>query len=205
MQKVQHITEKELDLLRYFYEHRKGYVRQVNKSVKLSEHTLLKYLNSLERRRMLSSRKEGNLKIYEVNLKHALVKVFFSYFDLGRLETLEYKRGNAVKMFAEEVKNIKIPYFVLLFGSTSKGIYTAKSDIDIIVIYDVVDKRTAGKIEEIKKNILAETGLKINAIIMKLGEFLKEKENRQNYALQDAILYGYPVLGNQLYYEVIFK
>ncbi len=204
MHKVQHITEQELDLLKYFHEHRKGHVRQVKKAVKLSEHTLLKYLQSLEKRKILSSWKEGNLKIYEVNLESALVKVFFSYFDLERLETLEYKRGKAAKMFVEEVKNLKIPYFILLFGSTAKGNYTAKSDVDIIVVYDVANKSIAEKINEIKKNIFAETGLKVNSIIMTLDEFLKEKENKQNYALQDAITSGYPVFGNQLYYEVIF-
>ena len=61
------------------------------------------------------------------------------------------------------------------------------------------------KIDVIKKNILAEIGLKVNYIVMKLDEFLKEKENKQNYALQDAITSGYPVFGNQLYYEVIFQ
>ena len=205
MHKVQHITEKELDLLRYFYEYRKGHVRQVKKAVRLSEHTLLKYLGSLKERRMLISRSEGNLKIYEVRLESALVKVFFSYFDLDKLELLEYKRGKAVKMFVEEVKNFKIPYFVLLFGSTVKENYTAKSDIDVIIIFDVLEKDLNKKIDEIKKNILAEIGLKVNYIIMKLDEFLKEKENKQNYALQDAITSGYPVFGNQLYYEVIFK
>ena len=205
MHKVQHITEKELDLLRYFYEYRKGHVRQVKKAVRLSEHTLLKYLGSLEKRRMLISRSEGNLKIYEVRLESALVKVFFSYFDLERLELLEYKRGKAVKMFVEEVKNLKIPYFVLLFGSTTKGNYTAKSDIDIIVVFDLLGKDLNVKIDIIKKNILAEIGLKANYIVMKLDEFLKEKENKQNYALQDAITSGYPVFGNQLYYEAIFK
>ena len=202
---MQHVTEKELDLLRHFYEHRKGHVRQIKKAVKLSEHTLLKYLSSLEKRRMLSSRKEGNLKIYEVNLESAFVKVFFSYFDLERVELLEYKRGKAVKTFVEEVKNLKIPYFVLLFGSTAKGNYTAKSDVDIIVVFDVFGKDLNVKIDVIKKNILAEIGLKVNYIVMKLDEFLKEKENKQNYALQDAITSGYPVFGNQLYYEVIFK
>ena len=205
MHKMQHITEKELDLLKYFYEQRKGHVRQVKKAVKLSEHTLLKYLGSLEKRKMLSFRSEGNLKIYEVRLESALVKVFFSYFDLERLELLEYKRGKAVKMFVEEVKNFKIPYFVLLFGSTAKENYTAKSDIDMIVVFDTLEKDLNKKIDEIKKNILAEIGLKVNYIIMKLDEFLKEKENKQNYALQDAITSGYPVFGNQLYYEVIFK
>ena len=205
MHKVQHVTEKELDLLRYFYEHRKGYVRQVKKAVKLSEHTLLKYLNSLEERKMLSSRSEGNLKIYEVKLESALVKVFFSYFDLEKLELLEYKRGKAVKMFVDEVKKFKIPYFVLLFGSTAKDNYTVKSDIDVIIVFDVLGKDLNVKIDIIKKNILAEIGLKVNYIVMKLDEFLKEKGNKQNYALQDAITSGYPVSGNQLYYEVIFQ
>ena len=205
MHKVQHVTEKELDLLRYFYEHRKGYVRQVKKAVKLSEHTLLKYLNSLEERKMLSSRSEGNLKIYEVRLECALVKVFFSYFDLEKLELLEYKRGKAIKMFVEEIKNLKFPYFVLLFGSTAKDNYTVKSDIDVIIVFDVLGKDLNVKIDIIKKNILAEIGLKANYIVMKLDEFLKEKGNKQNYALQDAITSGYPVFGNQLYYEVIFQ
>jgi len=202
MHKIQPITGKELDLLKYFYKCRKGYVRQVKKAVKLSEHTLLKYFSSLEKRKMLISRKEGNLKIYEVSLESALVKVFFSYFDLERLEALEYKRGKAVKMFVEEIKKSRIPYFVLLFGSTTKGNYTAKSDIDILVCYESVGRTE--KIEIIRKNILAEIGLKVNSIIIGLDEFLKERGNKQNYALQDAITSGYPVFGNQLYYEVVF-
>ena len=166
---MQHITEQELDISQYFYAHKTGYVRQIKKAVKLSEHTLLKYLKSLENRKVLNSRKEGNLKIYEVNLKSALVKVFFSYFDVERLEALEYKRGKAVKMFVEELKAIKIPYFVLLFGSTAKGNYISKSDVDIIVVYDGVKKKVINKVENIKKQIAAETGLKINDINMKLA------------------------------------
>ncbi len=201
---MQHITEKELDLLWYFYEKRKGHVRQIKKAVKLSEHTLLKYLYSLENRKMVRSREEGNLKIYDVSLKSPLVKVFFSYFDLERLEAVEYKRRKAVKMFIDLLKAVKMPYFVLLFGSTAKGNYAAKSDVDIIVIYSNSVKGVTNIIENIKKQILAETGLKINCILMKIDEFVKEKENKQNYAFQDALLSGYPVFGNQLYYEVMF-
>ena len=153
---------------------------------------------------MLHSRKEGNLKIYEVNLESALVKVCFSYFDVERLRTLEYTREKAVKMFVEGIKKFKIPYFVLLFGSTAKGNYTAKSDIDMIIVFDVWEKDLNKRIDEEKKNILAETGLRMNEIVMKLDEFLKEKENKKNYALQDAITSGYPVFGNQLYYEATF-
>jgi len=205
MHKMQHFTGKELDVLEYFYEHLKGHVRQIKKAVSLSEHTMLKYLSSLEKRGMIDLRKEGNLKIYEVNLNSAFVKVFFSYFDLERLPRLEYKRGKAVQMFVEGIKAIKIPYFALLFGSTAKENYTAKSDIDLLVVYGAGEKNDAKRVDTLKKQILAETGLRINSIVMRLDEFLKERENKQNYALQDALHYGYPVFGNQLYYEVIFQ
>ena len=199
------MTAKELDILRYFYTQRKGHVRQIKAAVKVSEHTLLKYLSSLEKRKMLASRKEGNLKIYEVNLQSDFVKIFFSYFDIERLHGLEYKRGKAVKTFTQLAKEIKYPYFMILFGSTAKDIYGSKSDIDMIIVYDVLDKGISDKIEESRKKVLAETGLKVSSILMRLDEFLKEKENKQNYALQDALFYGYPVFGNQLYYEVVFE
>ena len=204
MHKIQHITEKELDLLNYFYEKKRGHVRQIKRAVQLSEHTLLKCLNSLEKRKLVSSQKEGNLKIYEVNPQNTLVKVFYSYFDADRLDALEFKRRKAVTMFVEGIKKTKIPYFILLFGSTAKGDYTPKSDIDLIIAYDSIEKSLNERINELKKVILAETGLKISSIAMELGEFLKEKENKQNYALQDAIISGYPAFGNQLYYEVMF-
>ena len=108
-------------------------------------------------------------------------------------------------MFVGEVKNLKLPYFALLFGSTAKENYTAKSDIDIIIVFDVFGKDLNKRIDKIKKNILAEMGLKVNFIIMKLEEFIKEKGNNKNYALQDAIVSGYPAFGHQLYYEVIFR
>ncbi|MDP3640182.1 MAG: nucleotidyltransferase domain-containing protein [Nanoarchaeota archaeon] len=205
MHKMQHIATKELDILKYFYSQRKGHVRQIKAAVTVSEHTLLKYLISLEKRKVLASRREGNLKIYEVNLQSDLVKIFFSYFDIERLAGLEYKRGKAVKAFTQLIKEIKYPYFMLLFGSSAKGVYGHKSDIDMIIVYDVLDKGINDKIEEIKRKIAAETGLKISSIIMRLDEFLKEKENKQNYALQDALTYGYPAFGNQLYYEVLFR
>lgn len=171
----------------------------------MSEHTLLKYLNSLSERKVLTHRKEGNLKIYEVNLQSDLVKIFFSYFDLQRLETVEYKRGKAVKLFAKSLAKVKQPHFVLLFGSTAKGTYTSKSDIDLIIVYEAANRSIMSHAENIKKKVLAETGLKVNAIIMTLEEFIKEKENKANHALQDALKYGYPVFGSQLYYEVIFQ
>lgn len=194
-----------MDILNYFYKEKRGYVRQIKKSLKLSEHTLLKYLDFLEKRKIIAFKKEGNLKMYEINFQEPSIKVAFSYFDLQRLENLEYKRKKAINQFISSAQKIKMPYFILLFGSTAKENYTNKSDIDLIVVYDTFNKEVNNKITEAIKRIHAETGLKISLILMKLEEFAKEKENKENYPLQDALKYGYPVFGNQIYYELVLK
>lgn len=203
MHKMQHTTDKELSILNYFYKNKVGYVRQIKKAVKLPEHTLLKYLKKLEEKNILFSKKKANLKIFEINYKNPLVKVFFSYFDILRLNDLEYKRKRAIEEFILRIKEIKIPYFILLFGSTAKGNYMKDSDIDLILVYDLYVKEIKIKIDNLIKNIFAETGLKINFILMNLKEFIKEKSNKENYALQDALQTGYPVFGNIIFYEVM--
>lgn len=205
MQKMQHLTDKESRILGYFYEFKKGHVRQIKNKARLPEHTLLKYLKKLEARKLLFSKRQGNLKIFEINTKNPLTKALFSYFDLLRLENLEYERKKAISEFLLRIKEIKLPYFMVLFGSTAKEDYTKKSDIDMIVVYDVYDQHIRNGIESLVRDISAEIGLKINFILMKLGEFIKEKDNEKNYALQDALKTGYPILGNDLFYEVIFK
>lgn len=205
MQKMQHITDKELSIISYFYRHKQGHVRQIKKAARLSEHTLLKYLKELETKKLLYSKKQGNLKIFEMNTRSSLSGVLFSYFDILRLENLEYKRKRAIKEFLLKIKGIKLPYFILLFGSTAKENYTKTSDIDMIVVYDSYDKKIKARTDGLIKDISAETGLKINFILMRLNEFTREMSNKENYALQDALETGYPVLGNTLFYGVIFR
>ncbi len=203
MQKVQrYLTDKELRIVHYFYEHDEGYVREINQKIGLPQHTLLKYLKELEKKNILISQFKGNVKIFVLNKYNKLVPIIFSYFNYMELELLEYVRKKAIEDFREGIKKIKLPYFILLFGSSTKGNYKESSDIDIIIIYDSIFNDTIKKINELKKEITSIRGLTINYIVITLREFLKEKENQQNFALQDALVTGYPILGNNLYYEV---
>src|SRR3989344_5552054 len=197
MQKVQHLTDKEIELIKYFYEHKVGHVRQIKKTTKMHEHTLIKYLKKLENKKILFSKKQGNLKIFEINVENPLTKILFSYFDVLRLNNLEYQRRKTIYEFLSRIKEVKLPYFILVFGSTSKGNYTARSDIDLIAVYDNYDNLKS-KIDIIVKDLHAETNLKINFILMRLDEFIKERVNMKNYALQDALKTGYPIIGNNL-------
>lgn len=202
---MQHITDKELRILHYFYRQKQGYVRQIKNNISLSEHTLLKYLKLLESKKLLESRKQGNQKVYMLNPGNLLVKPLFTYFDISRIQNLESKRKRAIKGFLSGAKEIKLPYFILLFGSTAKENYTRTSDIDLVIVYDTYDKRTTAGMNDLARDISAETGLRINFTLMRMDEFSKEKNNKENHALQDALKTGYPVMGNTLYYEITLE
>ena len=141
--------------------------------------------------------------MFQINMQPPLTKTIYSYFDIQRLESLDHKRKRATEEFLKRIKKIKLPHFVLLFGSTAKENYTETSDIDLIIIYEDYDQKMGQQIEAAARNTFAETGLVINFILMKLEEFLKEKNNKENHALQDALQTGYPVIGNSFFYEVM--
>lgn len=206
MQKVQHLSKKELELIQYFYYQKKGHVRKIKRGVNMSEHTLLKYLDKMEKRGLIGVRLEGNLKIYEAIEGNVELSLFYSYIDLLRLNNLEHKRSKALGKLTKILKGLDMPYFILLFGSTAKGNYTRKSDIDVISVHNNQDsiKRSGlpSLLKNIKQKIKAETNITVNLIPMSLKEFKDEMNNKENYALQDALDTGYPIFGNQLYYEV---
>ncbi len=192
-----------MEILSFFYLNKKGYVRQINRELKVSEHTLLKYLESLEKKDALIIKKEGNLKIFLANQKSFIIKTIFSYFDLQRMEKLELRRRKAIKSALKELMKKKIPYFVILFGSSAKNNYSNESDIDIISVFESTEKAILKSIREIQNKVKAETDITTNIIPMGIKEFLKEKKSKQNFALQDALESGYPIFGNLLFYAVM--
>ena len=203
MQKRQHIGEKEIAILKFFYERKSGHVRELLRSLGMYEHTLQKYLASLERDRLVSSKKVANLKIYEPRLDNPIVRVFYSYFDLLRLNSIEFGRKMSIIDFVDGMKKIKMPYFVFLFGSTAGGNYRKESDIDIITVCESVGKEFVRMNLDLCFDIKAVRGIKVSSIVMPKDEFVREMNNRENYALQSALDSGFPVFGNLTYYDVV--
>lgn len=197
---MQHTTDKEIRILEYFYNNQIGHVRQIESITKLPKHTLLKYLETLSTKKIIFSKKQGNQKIFELNYENKIIKIFFAYFDNLRLERLEYKRKTAITEFIKKTKEILPTYFILLFGSSAKNNYSKQSDIDLIII----SNHKSELLKRIKEEINAEKGIKINYLIMTIEEFKKEKDNKENYALQDALKTGYPVYGEINYYETMW-
>ena len=89
--------------------------------------------------------------------------------------------------FAEKVKKIKGVLQILLFGSVSTGEDTARSDIDIGVIFDDVDKfKLAKEINKFKHE-------KIQLTLIELKDLPKETELTGALSGEGLLLYGRPI------------
>ena len=149
--------------------------------------------------------KKTTITIYNECLKEmniivkddTIIKKIFSYIDIKRLQKLEYQNRKILNDLITELKNIDtkefLSYFALLLEKNNK--------LKILIVYNT----TLENLNDIKNKIKKACSPRITPRIIKLSEFIREKDNKQNNELQEIINYGYPIFGNQLYYELVIK
>lgn len=184
-------------ILRLFYmnKNRALHLREIARRVGLNESSVTRHLNWLLNEGVLMAEKEGNMKKFSV--KRSQISKIFPLFDDEKLEDLPLLRKNAVR---EYIKNLaKKPVFMVVFGSTAKGTFTEKSDIDILEVYpNRTDTREAIKSAE------ALSGIKIQTFQLTLKQFYKEIAERKDHVVQSALNTGFPVFNQKYYYEVTY-
>lgn len=89
--------------------------------------------------------------------------------------------------FAEKIKKIKGVLQIVLFGSVSRGDDTARSDIDIAVVFDNVDKF------KLSKEINRYKHERIQLTLIELKDLPKETELTGALSGEGLILYGSPI------------
>jgi len=173
----------------------KLHLREIARQTQLFEPSVSRFLNSLEKDRILKSKKDGNLKKYSIK-KTIRTYFLFEAFDLERFEKLPSIRRNAIKIYLENLPDK--PIFAILFGSTAKGTYQEDSDIDILLVTN--DKISAEKAE---KETNALTAMKTSTFQITYKDFLIDKKMKEDKVVQSAINSGYPLINHIQYYEVL--
>ena len=185
-------------IMQLFYRDRavKLHLREIARQTELFEPSAYRFLNSLEKDRILKSEKDGNLKKYSV--KQGIRAYFlFEAFDLERFEKLPSIRRNAIKTYWDSLP--KKPVFAMLFGSTAKGTYKEDSDVDILL---VTNNKING--EQAEKEVDALTGMKVNTFQISYKDFLTDLKMKEDKVVQSAIISGYPLINHIQYYGVLF-
>lgn len=173
----------------------KIHLRDIARRTKLNENSAFRFLKELEKEGFLRSKKDGNLKKYELQ-KNDKVYSILAYFDLFRLNLLPGLRKKAIFYFLDFLKDKPIIAFV--FGSTAKNTYKEQSDIDLLLI---VNKQI--DTEESESYTDAQTGIRISCFQIPVPEFIDELKLKKDYVIQAAISTGYPITNHIEYYRMI--
>jgi len=171
------------------------HLRDIARKAKLNENSTSRFLNKLEKEKILTSRKEGNLKKYWLT-NNDIVYLVLTHFDVIKFNNLPRIKKNAIIYFLQEIK--EKPLITILFGSTAKCISSEKSDIDLLLI---VNKKVNTK--EAEEYVDSQTATKINCIQITLDDFKKELKLKNDKVIQSAIKTGYPITNHIEYYRGI--
>ena len=186
-------------IMQLFYKDKTArlHLREIARQTGLFEPSVSRFLNSLEKNKILKSEKDGNLKKYSIK-KATRTYFLFEAFDLERLEKLPSIRRTAIKTYLENLP--EKPIFAVLFGSTAKGTYKEDSDIDILLVTN--NRISAGKAE---KETGALTEMKLSTFQTTYKDFLIDQKMKEDKVVQSAINSGYPLINHIQYYEVLYN
>lgn|SRR3989338_2482137 len=184
-------------ILGLFYEDKSAsiHLRDIARKTKLNENSASRFLNMLEKQKILHAVKEANLKKYSL-MKNDAVYSILCYFDIIRFNSLPSIRKNAALYFFEKLE--EKPIICLVFGSTAKNTYNNSSDLDLLLI---VNRKINSK--EAEKYADSQTAIKINAMQISYGNFKEELKLKNDKVIQSAINTGYPITNHIEYYRMV--
>ncbi len=187
-------------ILECFYKNRNKeiYFSEILRQTGLTPNTTLKHLKNLQETGLILSIKKIGNTFYKINSNNPQIYSIFSFFDYKKLNALPSERKRAIVKFLKEIK-IK-PLICLIFGSTSKGTFSKKSDIDILLVYDKKEVQN----KKLKEDIEAITGVKLQTLVIDLDYFKEQVLRQKDKVISHAIKTGFIITGfNYFYQEVL--
>lgn len=159
-------------VLAWFYMHHTEsfFVRQLATILKEDSTNLSRELSNLEKVGILSSTRQGSLKLFRANKN-------CSFFD--ELKGLVLKTVGIIGEITSALEKFAGVKHAFIYGSYAKGEETADSDIDLIIIGDINLDRLDLLISSLEKKF----GRTINYVAYDYKEFLNKKKRRDGFIM----------------------
>jgi len=190
--------EKKIQIIKLLDEKRQGlHIREISRQAKTGLPNVKRYLDILEKEKVIKKQKKGNMINITLLYKPALFP-YLRQIHSGKFLELPASVQMAVQDFLKELE--QKPVISLLFGSYAKLNYSKDSDIDIFLVFQ--ELRDEKKIEEIAKRISMRSNTKISPIYTEYNEFKKkfmDKNNAFSNEIRNKVII---INGVEYYYEL---
>jgi predicted nucleotidyltransferase len=149
------------------------HLREISRRTRVSPPYVRRELANLSALGLVLKRSQGNLTLFRLNkdspIAEELKRIFLKTESLGR-----FIRDNL-----KELGNIR---FALVYGSFAKGEESERSDVDLLIVGDVDERRMLGVVEHVEECL----GREVNYVAWTEAEF--EEKARQKFPLLEEIV-----------------
>ncbi len=186
------LTAPRAKLLRQFLQDpsREVHLRELARRSGVSYERAHTYLGELEKARILSSRVQGNLKLYKPNLSNDLTLKLFESLEVQRREDFLSKHMDVAPLLRRFKEGLlggvgdKI-LMIFLFGSVARGRYGKGSDIDILVVAPNLSPQEGKQVEAEAGRVAERTGSaygqEIVPIVVTASEFRDGLQTKRDF------------------------
>jgi predicted nucleotidyltransferase len=155
------------------------YVRELQRKIKENVTSVRRELENLKKLGLVNERKEGIQKFYSLNKNHPI------YEELRRIVLKTEGVGKILRDKLSKLAGIK---YSMIYGSFAKGTEIESSDVDLIIIGTVDERKLLEQIRKVEDEI----GREVNYILWSEEEFRK-KIKEKNSLLMNIV--ENPVIG----------
>ncbi len=144
------------------------YLRQIEKITGYSAGNIRREIMKLEKNNLFISRLLGRTKLYKLNKAHPL------YDEIKHIVRKTISVEGKLKDIVNEYKGVK---FAFIYGSFAKAKETSASDIDLMIIGNIITKKLKYDIFEYQSVVRRE----INSMVYSTDEFLKRLKDKNHF------------------------
>ncbi len=170
---------KEIYLLKRIYNNPGTHLRSLSRELNIGIPSVKYGLEKLISKKLITSEKEGRNKKFYVNYRSKLIIPYLYIVEYSRILKLPKNVQDAIFHLMDCGRN-KVPIITIVFGSYAIGDHAKKSDLDILLVYNEIDKEKARWLEGICRIISHRHGIQINPIYIDWREFHKKLYGRND-------------------------
>ncbi len=144
------------------------YLRELERETGIPVSMLRKELISLKQKDIFVSHRKGNLLYYQLNKKYPL---------FTELRNIVFKTVGVQGELSRMLSSFKKVHIAFIYGSYAKDQANAASDIDLLIVGEIDEKKMLVKIKEIERKLQRE----INYSIYSKNDFDRKKSKNDPF------------------------